>query len=55
MLNRLLRSRSLYFVVGALMVIAAVYLQFEIRIDPRPLGEPADIERLHERNDLNLL
>jgi arylsulfatase A-like enzyme len=55
MLNRLLRSRSLYFVVGALMVIAAVYLQFEIRIDPRPLGEPADIERLNERNDLNLL
>jgi choline-sulfatase len=37
------------------MVVAAVYSQFDIRIDPRPLGEPADIEKLHERNDLNLL
>jgi arylsulfatase A-like enzyme len=55
MLKRLLRSRGLYFAVGALMVIAAVYLQFDIRIDPRPLGEPADIERLHERDDLNVL
>jgi arylsulfatase A-like enzyme len=37
------------------MVAAAVYSQFDIRIDPRPLGEPADIESLHKRNDLNLL
>ncbi len=55
MLNRLLRSRGLYFTVGALMVVAAIYLQFDIRIDPRPLGEPADIEKLSERNDLNVL
>ncbi len=37
------------------MVVGAIYSQFDIRIDPRPLGEPADIEKLHERNDLNLL
>jgi choline-sulfatase len=55
MLSRLLRARWLYFVVGALMVVAAIYSQFDIRIDPRPLGEPADIEKLHERNDLNIL
>ena len=55
MLKRLLRSRRLYFVVGALMIVAAIYLQFEIRIDPRPLGEPADIEKLSERDDLNIL
>jgi arylsulfatase A-like enzyme len=55
MMRRLLRSRGFYFVTGALLVVAAIYLQFDIRIDPRPLGEPADIEKLHERNDLNLL
>ena len=55
MLNRLLRSRRLYFVVGGLMIVAAIYLQFDIRIDPRPLGEPADIEKLSERDDLNIL
>ena len=55
MLGRLLRSRGFYFATGALMVVAAIYLQFDIRIDPRPLGEPADIQKLHERNDLNLL
>ncbi|MBW2542678.1 MAG: sulfatase [Deltaproteobacteria bacterium] len=37
------------------MVVAAVYSQLDIRLDPRPLGEPADIETLHERDDLNLL
>ena len=37
------------------MILAAVYSQFDIRMDARPLGEPADIEKLHERNDLNLL
>ena len=55
MLGRLLRSRGFYFVTGVLMVVAAIYLQFDIRVDPRPLGEPADIQKLHERNDLNLL
>ncbi|MCH8891567.1 MAG: sulfatase, partial [Myxococcales bacterium] len=55
MLSRLLRSRWLYFVAGALMVVGAIYSQFDIRIDPRPLGEPADIEKLQNRNDLNLL
>jgi arylsulfatase A-like enzyme len=55
MLSHLFRSRWLYLVAGALMVVAAIYLQFDIRFDPRPLGEPADIEKLHERNDVNLL
>jgi arylsulfatase A-like enzyme len=55
MFSRLLRSRWLYFVAGALMVLAAIYSQFDIRMDARPLGEPAEIGRLHERNDLNLL
>jgi arylsulfatase A-like enzyme len=55
MSSRLLRSRWFYFVVGALMVVAAIYSQFDIRIDARPLGEPADIETLHQRNDVNLL
>jgi len=55
MVSRLLRSRWFYLVAGALMVVAALYSQFDIRIDARPLGEPADILKLHERKDLNLL
>ncbi len=55
MFSRLLRSRWLYFVAGSLMVVAAIYSQFDIRIDARPLGEPADIEKLHQRNDVNVL
>jgi choline-sulfatase len=55
MLNRLFRSRWFFFVAGALMVVAAIYSQFDIRVDPRPLGEPAEIEQLHQRKDLNLL
>jgi choline-sulfatase len=55
MFSRLLRSRWLYFVAGSLMVVAAIYSQFDIRLDARPLGEPADIEKLHQRNDVNVL
>jgi len=55
MFSRLLRSRWLYFVAGSLMVVAAIYSQFDIRIDARPLGGPADIEKLHQRNDVNVL
>ncbi len=55
MLKQLLRSRWFYVVTGSLMVIAAIYSQFEIRRDARPLGRIEDIESLHQRSDLNLL
>ncbi len=55
MLKRLLRSQWFYIVSGALMVVAAIYSQFEIRRDPRPIGRVEDIEALHQRQDLNLL
>ncbi len=55
MWSGLLGRRWFYVVAAILMVVAAVALQLEIRLDPRPEGAPDDITRLHERADLNLL
>ncbi len=51
----LLGRRWFYVVAATLMVVAAVALQLEIRLDPRAGGAPDDITRLHERADLNVL
>ena len=55
MWSRLFASRSFYLVAAILMIAAAIALQFEVRQDPRALGDAEQIERLHERDDLNLL
>jgi arylsulfatase A-like enzyme len=41
---------------GALLLVAiSVWLQIDVRRDARPLGTFADVEALHERDDLNVL
>ena len=55
MWRRLLASRWFYAVSASLMVLAAVASQVEVRRDARPVGTPADLTKLHERADLNLL
>jgi arylsulfatase A-like enzyme len=54
-LNRLLASRSFYVAAAALMVAAAVLSQLEFDRDVRPVGSVEDLEKLAEREDLNLL
>jgi arylsulfatase A-like enzyme len=56
MWKRLFASRAFYLVLLALMVGA--FLATQVRIeetDPRPMGTPADIARLAERDDLNIV
>src|SRR5262245_306765 len=53
--RRLLASRWFYAVSAALMILAALASQLEVRRDARPLGAPADLATLRERPDLNLL
>ena len=55
MWGRLLDSRWFYGVAAAGMLAAVVVSQLDIQRNPRPAGTPADISRLHERADLNLL
>ncbi len=55
MWSRLLASRRFYLVCATLMVLAAVASQVEVRRDARPAGAPAELARLRERPDLNLL
>src|SRR5262245_29732180 len=53
--RRLLASRWFYAVSAALMILAALASQLEVRRDARPLGTPAEIAGLAARGDLNLL
>jgi arylsulfatase A-like enzyme len=53
--SRLLASRWFYVVSATLMILAAVASQVEVRRDARPLGRAADLAKLRERADLNLL
>ncbi|MCL4685928.1 sulfatase [Myxococcota bacterium] len=55
MLNRILDSKWTYIVLITGLVIAAVASQFEIRVPSRPLGSPADIAALSERDDVNVV
>ena len=53
--QRLLRSRWLP-AIGAIALIGGfLATQIEIRRDPRPPGDAADIAALHQRSDLNVL
>jgi len=55
MLRRILDSPWTYFVGAAVLLLAAVASQFRLDIPSRPVGEPADIAKLEERDDLNLV
>jgi len=54
-LSRLLASRVFYLVAAAAMIAAFLLSQLELSRNPRPRGDAADIERLRERDDLNIL
>jgi arylsulfatase A-like enzyme len=54
-LSRLLASRAFYLVAALLMIAAALASQLDIRRDVRPGGDLEDVERLAERDDLNVL
>ncbi|HTF35297.1 MAG TPA: sulfatase [Myxococcota bacterium] len=55
MLRRILDSPWLYFTLAALLLIAAILSQLEIRLPPRHAGTIDDIARLRERKDLNVV
>jgi arylsulfatase A-like enzyme len=48
-------SAWLYAIAAAVLIIGFLATQIEITGDPRPLGDPTDIAKLHERDDVNLL
>ena len=53
--SRWLTSRRSFLAAAGLMILLAIASQIEISRDPRPLGTPADLAKLRERTDLNLL
>ncbi|MFP8874934.1 MAG: sulfatase [Myxococcota bacterium] len=48
-------SSWIYFVLAGLLVLGGIYSQVEISIPPRSVGSIEDIERLADREDLNLV
>jgi arylsulfatase A-like enzyme len=54
-LSRLLASRAFYLVAAVGMIAAVLLSQLEVSRDPRPRGDVSQIERLRERDDLNVL
>ncbi len=54
-IRRLLGRPGFYVAAAIVMVVAAIASQLDVRMDARPEGTPADITRLDERADLNLL
>jgi arylsulfatase A-like enzyme len=55
MLRRILQSPATYFVLAGLLVLLAIASQFEVRLPTQPKGSPADLARLRERDDVNVL
>jgi len=55
MLRRLLDSRWFYFALAALLFAIGLASMVEIRTPDRPTGSVADIARLKERKDLNVV
>ncbi len=44
-----------YIVAGLLLIVIALAMQIEVRMDARPMGGPQDIVALAQREDLNIL
>jgi arylsulfatase A-like enzyme len=55
MLRRLLDSPWSYFSLAGVLAVAMVVSMFEVNLPSRPVGTVADLERLRERHDLNVL
>jgi arylsulfatase A-like enzyme len=58
MADRILHQRWPWLTAAALVLLAYLTTQFEIRLDghdPRPLGTAEDVEKLATRGDVNLL
>jgi arylsulfatase A-like enzyme len=55
MLRRFFDSPWPYFVGAGLLLLIALFTQFDIEGPSRPSGKPADIAKLRERGDLNLV
>jgi len=55
MLRKLLDSPWTYFVGAALLLVLALLTQFEITGPARPAGSAADIAKLRDRKDLNVV
>jgi arylsulfatase A-like enzyme len=55
MLRRLLDSPWFYFGGASLLLLAALLTQFEVHVPSRSRGTPADIAKLRDRKDLNLV
>jgi len=55
LLKRVLRSSWLYYSLAALLLLIAVYTHVKVRFPSRPSGSVADLMKLHERSDLNVV
>ncbi len=55
MLRKILDSPWLYFGLAALVLVVAVVSQFRIDLPSRPVGSVADLDRLKERDDVNVV
>ena len=53
--RNIFNSSWTYFVLAGLLVLGGIYSQVEISIPPRSVGPVEDIERLADREDLNLI
>jgi arylsulfatase A-like enzyme len=54
-LRKILDSPRFYFSLAALVVVAAVLSQFRLDLPSRPKGSLADLDRLSERDDVNVV
>jgi len=54
-LRKILDSPWLYFCLAALILIVAVVSQFRVHLPSRPIGSVADLDRLRERDDVNVV
>ena len=55
MLRKILDSPWLYFSLAALILVVAVFSQLRIHLPSRPTGSLADLDRLRERDDVNVV
>jgi len=54
-LRKILDSPWLYFSLAALILVVAVFSQLRIHLPSRPTGSLADLDRLRERDDVNVV
>ena len=55
MLRKILDSPWLYFGLAALILVVALVSQFRVHLPSRPVGSIAELARLRERDDVNVV